>query len=211
MNNLIIVGAGGFGLEVAAYANDIAQTGKIDFVIRGFLDDYKIRGEKHAGFPVLGDTDSVFQKDASYIIAVGTPETRKSLAQKLAGKGANFATLTHPQSYVADSAKIGAGTIIAPFTFVGPAARIGKHCLLNTHVCAGHEITMGDYCVVSPQATIHGKATLGAGVFVGGHACVTAKKHVGGNAKISAGAVVYNDIPADHLAIGNPAMFRKSA
>ena len=71
MKRLIIIGAGGFGLEVAAYARDMAM-----FEIAGFLDDTK-PGQKHAGYPILGPTTSSIDRGAFYVIAVGSPEGRR--------------------------------------------------------------------------------------------------------------------------------------
>ncbi len=210
MSNIIIIGAGGFGLEVAAYIEDIMRAGKASHTIKGFLDDTRPAGSHHAGHNVLGPTDSAIDPECLYIVAVGTPEGRKTLAEKLASKGARFFSAIHPSSYVATSAKISPGTITAPFTFVGPNAHIGNHCLLNIYASVGHESGVGDYCVLSPYATIHGSAVLEAGVFMGSHACVTKELRVSNGAKIAAGAVVYQEIPAGARVMGNPAAHRQN-
>jgi len=210
MTNLIIIGAGGFGLEVAAYAEDLTRSGKTPFNLLGFLDDIKPANSRHVGIPVLGDTDQAVDPHAEYIIAVGSCEGRKILADKFSSRGARFITLIHPLSYIAPYATIGAGTIIAPFAFVGAAGHIAEHCVLNAHSSMGHESRSGDCSILAPFATLHGKARLGKGVFVGSHAVVTAGKSIDDGAKIAAGAVVYNSVPAYSLAMGNPAAFRKS-
>jgi len=210
MKNLIIVGAGGFGLEVAAYAEDMHHKGKGGFTVKGFMDDAKKVGSNHANYPILSNTNAEIDKGALYIIAVGAPLSRAALAEKLAAKGATFTTIIHPQSYVATGVKIGDGSIIAPFAFVGPKAHVGKQCVLNVHACVGHEATLGDYCILSPGAGLNGSAILEEGVFMGSDATITAGQRVGKGAKISAGAVVYTEIPADVVALGNPAAFRQN-
>jgi sugar O-acyltransferase (sialic acid O-acetyltransferase NeuD family) len=205
MKSVIIVGAGGFGLEVAAYAVDAG------FIVKGFLDDTKPSDTAHADFTVLGSMASAIDMEAAYVIAVGNPQNRKVLAEKLAAKGARFISIIHPQSYVGPQAHIGVGAIVAPFAFVGPQAHIGAHCVLNTYACAGHECRINDYSVLSPYAALYGAAVLGSGVFMGSNAIITAQQSVGDNAKIAAGAIVYSNIPADVLAMGNPASFRKPA
>jgi sugar O-acyltransferase (sialic acid O-acetyltransferase NeuD family) len=210
MKDLIIIGAGGFGLEVAAYAEDVIRAGKADFQIKGFLDDTKKTGNRHANYPILGTTDAAHEKDAIYILALGNPNDRRALSEKLSSKGAHFATLIHPQSYVAKTAKVGEGSIVAPFVFIGPEARVEKQCLLNVQTCIGHESIVGSYSVLSPGAGLHGSAVLSEGVFMGSNAYVTAGQHVGKNSKIAAGAIVYSDIPDGVSALGNPASFRKN-
>jgi sugar O-acyltransferase (sialic acid O-acetyltransferase NeuD family) len=209
MDHLIIASAGGFALEVVAYAEDIVRAGKASFAIKGFLDDTKVKDARHAGYPVLGAIDMPVDPKALYIIGIGAPEVRKAVAGTLTAKGAQFATLIHPQSYVATSAKIGAGSIITPFAFVGPEAQIGNHCLLNVHSSAGHESCIGDYCVLAPYAGTHAQAVLGEEVFMGSNACITLRMKVGARAKIAAGAVVYNDVAPDMLALGNPARTKR--
>lgn len=201
MRPLIIVGAGGFGLEVATYVRDIG------WQICGFLDDIKPAGHIHAGYPVLGTTDAAIDRSMLFILAVGLPEGRRLLAEKLTSKGAEFTTLVHPLAYHGCQT-IGTGSIIAPFAFTGPAARLGNHSILNVHATAGHESVLGDYCVLSPYANVHGQATLGRGVFIGSNASVTAKIRIGDNSQIAAGSVVYNDTPAGAHVFGNPAKFK---
>ncbi|MDX2028166.1 MAG: acetyltransferase [Alphaproteobacteria bacterium] len=209
MSDIIIVGAGGLGLEVASYAEDMRRASKSNSGIKGFLDDTKPVGTQHAGYPVLGPTDKIIS-ECLYVIAVGAPESRQMLAEKLAAKGANFASIIHPSAHIAASAEIGVGTVIAPFVFVGPEARLGEQCLLNIYASAGHESRMENYCVLSPYATIHGASVLGSGAFMGSHACVTAKIQVGAGARIAAGSVVYQNIPAGARVMGNPAAWRNS-
>lgn len=199
MRDLIIVGAGGLGLEVAAYARDLGHS------VRGFLDDKKSLGESHGVDTILGATDSPLDTAVNYIIAVGSVEGRLALANKLTAKGATFATLIHPLSYCAAGASVGGGSIIAPFAFVGPAACVGLHCLINTHATVGHESRLGDLCVLSPYAGVLGQASLEHNVFLGSNAVVTARIRVGHSTRIAAGSVVYDNIAPERRVFGNPA------
>ena len=208
MKNLIIVGAGGLGLEVATYAQDIARSGREVLELIGFLDDTKAAGETFDGLPILGSTDSVLDKDADYIIAVGTPEGRKNLADKLVLQGCRFINLLHPAAYITEKAQLGTGIIAAPFAFVGARASVADHCLLNIHSAVGHEAQVGACTVLSPYADINGGAIIETGAFLGAHACVMPRLRVGSQSKIAAGAVVYSDIPSGVTALGNPASFR---
>lgn len=208
MKQLIIVGAGGFGLEVAAYAEDALRADPSQPQILGFIDDTKPKEATHAGYPILGNTDDPVDPDALYILAVGFPDGRRRLAEKLAAQGARFHTLIHPMSYVARAARLDDGCIVVPFATVGPEAHLGMHCMLNHYAVIGHEAQAGAFCVLCPHASVHGAARLGDEVFLGSGAYVTAGIKVGARAKVSAGAVVYSDVPPGALALGNPAAFR---
>lgn len=208
MTSLIIVGAGGFGLEVAAYAQDCVSAGCAAFAPKGFLDDTKPVGTLHHGLPVLGGTASTLDPEALYVIAVGDCLHRRTLCEKLSAKGARFATLIHPSAYVASTSHIAEGCVLAPFAFAGPASRIGAQCILNIYASVAHDSTLGAWCTLSPYAGTHGGSVLGEAVFMGAHATVTNGVSVGNEAKIAAGAVAYNDIPEGTIAMGNPARFR---
>lgn len=203
--HLVIVGAGGFGLEVAAYAEDIIRARGADFSIAGFLDDTKAAGALHGGYPVLGGTDGVLDTTALYVVALGMPRHRRALTEKLQGRGARFATLMHPAAYVAGSASVGVGSILAPFTFIGPQVKLGAQVVVNVSAVVGHEAQVGDYAVLSPHADIHGGARLAEDVFVGSGGTVTNGRSVGARSRVSAGAVLFEDIPADVTVRGNPA------
>jgi len=210
MTNLIIVGAGGFGLEVAAYAADIAKYQAGASSPFGFLDDTKSVGTVHAGLPVLGGTDTPIDSGAHYALAIGDPAGRKAVADKLAAQGARFATLLHPAAYVADTSLIGEGSLLAPFSFAGAACKIGRLVLLNIYASVAHESTAGDFCTLAPYAGTHALAALDEGCFLGAHAAVTRGVCMGAGSKLAAGSIAYTDIPAEANAIGNPARFKSS-
>lgn len=206
MTTLIIIGAGGFGFEVAAYAEDIAKHDH-SLTIKGFLDDTKPVGAFHAGYPILGGTTTAIDPAAHYIIALGQPHHRQTLTEKFAARGVRWARLVHPLAYVAATAKIGQGGIVAPFAFIGPETVLHDQVLVNVHATVGHEAQIGAFAVLSPYANINGAARLGDGVFVGSNATIVNGATIGTRSKISAGAVVYSDIPAGVRALGNPARY----
>lgn len=201
---LIIVGAGGFGLEIAAYIKDCGSL----FDPKGFLDDIKAVGERHGGLPVLGPTDQDIGREAQVLIAVGLPSARRLLAKKFEKKGATFATLVHPSSYVTSSSQIGEGCILAPFSFVGAEATAGNHVLLNLYASIAHECAVGDYSALAPYAGMHAGSKIGEGVFLAAQSTVTSGVRIGANAKLAAGSVAYSEIPPNAEAFGNPARTR---
>jgi sugar O-acyltransferase (sialic acid O-acetyltransferase NeuD family) len=203
--HLIIVGAGGFGLEVAVYAEDIIRLRGVDFEIAGFLDDTKPIGTAHGGYSVIGTTEGELDETAIYAIALGAPTQRRKMVEKLRGRGAKFATLMHPAAYIAHTATIGLGCIIAPFAFVGPDAIVGAQVVVNVGAMVAHEAQVGDCSVLAPHANVQGAVQLDADVFVGAGAVVTHSKTIGAGSMVAPNAVVQDHVAALHLAIGNPA------
>ncbi len=202
--SLSIIGAGGFGREVLAYARDVG------LAIAGFIDD---RANALDGFEVgarvIGGLEHVRPTDDDrFVIAIGDPVVRWRVAGALAARGARFATIVHPTAYVAPGAQLGAGAVLAPFTFVGPSARLGTHAVLNTYASIGHDANVGTCAVFSPYAVANGATSVGAGAFLGTHAAVVLGASLGAWAKLGAGATAVSDIEAGMLALGTPARGR---
>lgn len=207
--DIVIVGAGGFGREVLQYVRD-AFAGDSGYRIKGFLDD---QPPDLAAFglslPVLGNTREYQPVEAErFVIAVGDPRVRAALSERLAGLGARFLSVVHPRSYVAPSASVGEGCIVAPFATIGAHAAIGDHTVLTYYASVGHDARVGRWCALSPHSVTNGMTTIGDRVFLGAHAVVNPLQRVADDAKVAAGAVVYRPVPASTLASGNPAKAR---
>jgi sugar O-acyltransferase (sialic acid O-acetyltransferase NeuD family) len=210
---LLIVGAGGFGREVLAYAVDVVgQIGSAAAPTINFVDDNPVALAGRllpVSAAVVTSTDGVSPTDDElYLIAVGDPNRRYQLARKLAARGARFCTLVHPTAYVAATATVAPGCVVAPFAFVGPGASLGEHTVLNTYASVGHDSVVGGCAVLSPYAVVNGAVDLGAGSFLGTHAAVTPGRKIGAWSKLAAGAIATMDLPAGSLAVGNPAHAR---
>lgn len=101
---------------------------------------------------------------------------------------------------------------------------IGRHCLLcpGTRIQAATAVIIGDDCMLAQNASISdadwhdlydrsaaiGKTrevVIGPNVWIGDSAMICKGVTIGENAVIGAGAVVARDIPANAVAVGNPA------
>ncbi|MGC4118613.1 MAG: acetyltransferase [Myxococcales bacterium] len=206
--DVIVVGASGFGRELLQYVHDVHLTTP-SVRIKGFLDDDPTALDsigRVMGVEIVGDTHSYrIQEHDRFVVSLGDPGLRRMLVERLARRGARFASVVHPTAYLAPTARIGSGCVIGPFANVGSYAQLEDHVLLNLHSSAGHDTRIGSFCVLSPCALVNGGSSLGDGVLMGTHAVVTPNVRVGARSKISAGAVLYRDIAEDSLATGNPA------
>jgi sugar O-acyltransferase (sialic acid O-acetyltransferase NeuD family) len=207
--SIVIVGAGGFGGEVLQYVRDVIR-GCSDVTVRGFLDDRtEVDPRQCDGLPLLGTIAAYTPRDDDrFVVAVGDPEARTRIIRHLRGRGVSFFDVVHPTAFVAPTARIGEGCIIAPFCAVGNASRLGDHVVLTWYASVAHDADVESYAVLSPYSTVNGGASLGEGAFLGTHAAVNPMQRVGCWAKVAAGSVVYRPVPAHHLAMGNPAKSR---
>lgn len=203
---LFIVGAGGFGREVAGYASEVPRSAR-DWDIAGFLDDnpralagfqcpYHVLGSP-MGFP-LNDSDVL-------VCAIGDPVIKLRLARALKVRGAQFITLIHPTVFQGPGSVIGEGSIFAPYSGMTVNVQVGKFVTVNCHSGFGHDAVIGDGCTLSGHCDVTGGAVLGEGVFLGSHACVMPGVRVGDYAVVGAGSVVLRGVKPHTSVMGVPA------
>jgi sugar O-acyltransferase (sialic acid O-acetyltransferase NeuD family) len=208
---LLIVGAGGFGREVAEVVRAInlqAPTWRL----LGFLDDDEtLRGADVQGLPVLGSTEDVTRyPDASLVVSTGHPGdyfSRKRIVERLALPASRYATLVHPTAVVPPSAHIGAGTILLPTVVATTQVVIGAHVAVMPGVVFTHDDVIGDFCTFGAGVQLAGRARVCEGTYVGSGATIREDRTVGPWALIGMGSVVTKDVPEREVWAGVPARF----
>jgi sugar O-acyltransferase (sialic acid O-acetyltransferase NeuD family) len=202
---LAIVGAGGFGREVAWLADDINQEKPTyDFV--GFVDDGQ--SSTPEDYPVLATTDrwiSDGRTDVQLVCALGDPVTRWTVATRLLRAGFSFATLIHPSVKRSRHVRIGPGGMICADNILTTNIDIGAHALLNLDCTVGHDSKLADYISMMPGVHISGDVTTDIGAYFGTGAVAINGVRVGAWSVIGAGAVVSSDVPRGMIAVGVPA------
>jgi serine O-acetyltransferase len=93
--------------------------------------------------------------------------------------------------------------------------RLGQRLSLPhpTGVVIHQDAIVGDDCMIMQQVTIGqldgpGVPVLGSRVYVGAGAKILGPVRIGDGARIGANAVVLNDVPPNHTAVGIPAIAR---
>lgn len=167
MKNLVIVGAGGYFLELFEYITcDINNTRIEDVFIKGVLDDRS--PEMPLPTSYLGTIDDyTIEKDDIFLIAIGNVQHRENIFNKLKAKSASFFTYIHPSALVSPSAVLGEGTIVCPMSVVNARAIVAENVSINVHASVGHEVKVGEHSVLSPYCALNGAASIGRKVFVG--------------------------------------------
>ncbi len=206
--DLVIIGAGGFGREVLQYARD-AQSSAWPYRVLGFLNDDPAALEGFSvDVEVLGPVDSPEFLRGDCVIALGDPTSRRHFAEAVRGAGGRLVSVIHPSVYVAGSATVSAGCVVAPGAFIGVESVIGDNSVLNVMASVGHDAVVGAHSVLSSYTALTGMTKLGEGVFTGTHVTVNPGVEVGAWSKVSSGAVVVRNAAAGSLLVGNPAKGR---
>lgn len=206
ITRLLIVGAGGFGREVLSWAEDIPRDQR-NWAVAGFLDrDPAALSRYRIKHTILGDPEVYIPGTFDlFICAVGDPETKLAMAERLKSKGGRFATLIHPSAIVGQRSTIGEGSILCPRATVTADASVGAHVAINIFSSVGHDAVLGDGCTLSAFCDVTGKARLGRGVFMGSHAAVLPGVCVGDFARVGAGSIVLRKVKPRTTVMGVPA------
>jgi len=203
-SKLIIVGGGGFCREVIWLARECSES----WDIVGILDDNStMRGKTFCGIQVIGTIDDCSHyPDASFVVAVGSPRTRKSIVNRMISIGdIKFATLIHSSVLKSEYVEIGDGSIITAGCILTTQITLGRHSIVNLACTIGHDVVAGDYCTVAPGVAISGNVRFGDGVEIGTGSTIIQGLHVEEGSFVGAGAVVSKNIPPNVLAVGCPA------
>lgn len=213
LKDLYIIGAGGFGREVAWLVERINQV-EATWNIKGFIDDNKsIQGHTEDGYPVLGGTDYLLnqQKEIWVICAVGSAKVRKSIIEKLqVNPNIRFATVIDPSVILSDRIKIGVGTIICAGTILTVDINVGNHVIINLDCTLGHDDVIEDFVTIYPSVNVSGNVLVETCAELGTGMQIIQGKKIGKESILGAGAVVVKDIPEKCTAVGSPARVIRS-
>lgn len=207
MKDIYIIGAGGFGREVAQTIAAINKEGEPRWRIAAFVDDDENKHGSINGIDVINSQEFKELCKAerkSAIIAIGTPEFKKKLASEF-DVYVNWENIIHPLTSVSEFAEIGVGNVFQAFSMVAPNVTIGNHCCVNTRSGIGHDAVVGDYVSIMSICDITGGCRLGDRVYVATTVSIIPEIVVGEGAYICAGSVVFKDVPQNAKMMGNPA------
>lgn len=206
MKDIVIIGAGGFGREVAwllERINNVTPT----WNIKGFIDDNeRLWGKWEDNYKVLGGTEYLKNCGEIYAVcAVGSASVREKIVSKLQDCKMKFATVIDPSVIISDRVQIGEGTIICAGTIITVDVKIGKHVIINLDCTIGHDDILGDYVTIYPSANVSGNVTIGNTTELGTGMQVIQGKVIAANTIVGAGAVVVKDCVEEGTYVGNPA------
>lgn len=200
-----IYGSGGSGRDLFSLLEEEGKDKEWDEVL--FIDDIKpvgtMMGIRMVPFEVFVEAYSPEQ--AKIIIAVGEPEFRKMLYQKVKNSGYSLATYIHNTAKVSKFAEIAEGAVILDDIYVAPMAKVGKNVWLNGYTIIGHDVQIGDHCQVSSQVIVTGNTVVDECVYIGAGASIRERLTIGRFAIVSMGAVVLKPVKEEMIVMGNPA------
>lgn len=205
MKDLIILGAGGLGQEIAWLIEEINEEKKRWNLI-GFIDSHPaVQNKDFLGYPVIGPYSSIpMYSNVYYVIAFGDPRIRRRIIEEVSANNVKWANLYSPTVRIHKSHSIGRGVVIGRYTDFTVDCKLGNFVMLNIHVVLGHDVVIGDYSIVSPNVTVNGGARIGHTCSIGANAFVR-DVTIGNYVTVGACSCVVKDIESDCVVAGVPA------
>lgn len=206
MKDLYIIGAGGFGREVAWIVERINSI-KPTWNLKGFIDDNEtLWGSKEGEYHVFGGCEYLSALEDVYAVcAVGSSNVRKKIIEKLKDTSVKFATLVDPSVLYSNSVKIGEGAIVCAGTIITVNVNIGDHVIVNLDSTIGHDAVIDDFVTIYPSVNVSGNVLIGECSELGTGTQIIQGKKVISNTIIGAGAIVVKDCIESGTYVGSPA------
>lgn len=211
MKDIAIVGAGGFGREMASLLKRINQHEPIwNFI--GFFDDDLINkpiGSKNEYGEILGSSVELnkYPYSLSVILAIGKPKAMKTVYEKITNTLVDFPNIIAPDANIldVDNFSLGKGNILCSFSSMSCNVRLGDFNVFNNRVSLGHDVLVGDFNSFMTASRISGGTCIGTMNFFGVSAVVLPGVKVNKGTTVGANSVVMRNTKDDGVYIGNPA------
>ncbi len=208
MKNLILIGAGEWGLEVWSWIRDAKGYG-VEFRFKGFLDS-KLKKFDEGFFcqePILGSvSEYVIQEDDVFVCTIADTSSKIKEVSAMLSKGARFINLIHNSVIEFKNVYYGSGVIVSPNCVISNNSKIRSHVSINLFCSIGHDTIIGEFSVLSSHCDITGGVVIGNGVLLGSRVSIIPRVSIIDGAVLGAGAVIMRSVKHKGTYIGNPAM-----
>lgn len=195
MKDIVIIGAGGIGREVAWIIEEINEVNPTWNII-GFVDDNnEMCGKEFNGYRVLGGLDILdkLESKPEVIVAIANCVVKKDIVARLNGKF-DFATVVYPTVRVSKFVEIGQGTIIYPGVILTVNTKIGNHVVISGNCGIGHDTVIGDYSSMLWGSSFSGFDVVEEECFIGVGTKVAKGVSIANSRRISTGGIVVEDV-----------------
>jgi sugar O-acyltransferase (sialic acid O-acetyltransferase NeuD family) len=207
MKNIAIIGAGGFGREVKTILDSINLVSPT-FNFLGYYDDGFEKGTVLNNFPVLGGVEDIntIGDPCSIVIAIGDPQTKKIIYDKINNTNIDFPNIIHPNVLISnDFVELGVGNIICAGCIITCNIVIKDFVIFNLMCTVGHDTMISSFSSFMPSINISGEVLIHEKVYVGTGVKIINLLEIGENTIVGAGAIVTKSLPPNCTAVGIPA------
>lgn len=203
MKDIYIIGASGFGREVAWLIEELDE-----FNVIGFVDDNKeIQDKKINDIPVVGGISFLIdqKEETNVVIAIGNPTIRYKIYEQLKeNKNIKFPNIIAKDVRLSNTNEMGMGNIICTQSILTVNITLGNFNHINLDCTVGHDVILHDFVTVYPSVNISGNVVVGNYSELGTGTKIIQGKSVTENVIIGAGSVVIKDLIEKGTYVGSP-------
>lgn len=203
MKDIYIIGASGFGREVAWLIEELDE-----FNVIGFVDDNKeIQDKKINDIPVVGGISFLIdqKEETNVVIAIGNPTIRYKIYEQLKeNKNIKFPNIIAKDVRLSNTNEMGMGNIICTQSILTVNITLGNFNHINLDCTVGHDVILHDFVTVYPSVNISGNVEVGNYSELGTGTKIIQGKSVTENVIIGAGSVVIKDLIEKGTYVGLP-------
>ena len=166
-NNLLIIGAGQYGLVALEIAQAMGRFGKIAFLDDSFrADSVEDKGPEPVEGPAIIGTTRDIEKFAGQFrygfVAIGNTDVRRHLTESLRYNCITPAILVHPSAFVSPNAQLQKGCCIEPLAVVQTGAVVATASFVASGAVIRHNAFVGEFCHVDCNAVVESLAIVPA-------------------------------------------------
>ncbi len=201
MRDLIILGAGVHGAEMAEIAERASAAGA-PWRLKGFAvpeGSESLVGTEINGYPVLGTHETIGQHSDCCMVADNEYDDPIEVPSE------RLVSLIDPSAFVSRTAEVGPGCVIYPGCFVGLRASLGERVFVLANSTINHDDRLAKRVVVCSGVTLAGGVKVDEGCYLGQACTVRQNLRIGRGSLIGMGAVVTKDVEPGTVMAGNPA------
>ena len=195
MRDIVIIGAGGIGREVAWIIEEINEV-KPTWNVIGFVDEnIEMHNKVLNGYKVLGNLEALDKLEIKpyVVVAIANCSVKKDIVTRLENKF-NFATIVYPSVRFSKYVEVGQGSIIYPGVILTVNTKIGEHVIISGNCGIGHDTIIGGYSSVLWGSNFSGYDIVGESCFIGIGTKIIQGININDGSRIGAGIIVTEDI-----------------
>jgi sugar O-acyltransferase (sialic acid O-acetyltransferase NeuD family) len=204
MEDIYILGSGGFAKEVYFLIKEISEFEVIAFI------DTEAKNEivfSERSIPVISEEHFLsknFKTKPKLAMGIGNPKLICKLGEKF--KSYDFPNLIHPNAVLdKNNISFGRGNIITAGVIMTTSIAIGDFNIFNLNTTVGHDAVIGDGNIFNPGCNISGETIIGSYNLFGVNATVLQQLSFGSNSILGASGLLTKDGEDNGLYIGMPA------
>ena len=147
MENLLIIGAGQYGMVAKEIAESMGIFEKTDFlddnnpIAVGEIDDYRKFRDRYE----------------CAVVAIGNTKLRLKLINELKDAGYKVPALVHERAYISPSVVISEGCFIEPMAVVNTDVRLEKGCIISAGAVINHNAVIEQGCHINCGSVVRAR------------------------------------------------------